>query len=200
MEQVAASHWLVGVQETWAATAAGVFEYAQGDNLGFQPGIEYAEITDLTVGSWVGYDRIGNTEMKDLLGARVSMSFGSGGVWSMRYVYNFNLTPPTMVPLITIQPTPATSGTFMAVSGAIVPGALTDDGTSTPLTPPDFHGSLIDGTAAIVLRRVDERPDLATSHEQAFQAAIPRLLARRNQYARGRGPAQIQVPGYHWSG
>lgn len=201
-EQVADSHWLAADQPpAWARTAPGIITYLQGDNLGFVSGIEYVEITDVAVGSWSSpYARISAPEMRDLIGGQTSLSSANGGgVWAVFEYYDPTVTPIALKPQIALQPTPTTTLNLI-VYGAAVPVALTDDPTSVPITPTDFHGALIDGTGATILRRIDERPDLSQSYEQAFQASVSKLLVRRNQYARGRGPVQIQVPGYHWSG
>lgn len=184
LDQVAQSQWLLETV-TLGTTVAGTTVYP----LGTSP--EIVEVLGLKVGSYA-WDRVGLQDMWDLTTGTATFT-GLGGVFAP----NYDATGTAQVSLF---PTPTTSGIAIQVIAAVLPTALADGtGTvNTPVTPTDTHGALVDGVTSLVLRRVDERPDLAQNYEGVFASSTEEIRRRKNSLVRGRGPIQMQVAGYHW--
>ena len=181
--QVVRSRWLME-QTSIGPTVAGQSDYALPDGV--------VEVDGLKVGSFQ-FDAIGAKAMWD-------QTATSGGSWNGRY----GLYAPTYSSgggvSITLYPTPDTSGTAITVRAPALAADLTDSGGSVPVTPTDTHGSLIDGTTALILLRIDERPDLAVPFQQRFDGATEEIRRRRNARVGSGGGVQMQVAGIHFSG
>lgn len=137
------------------------------------------------------YTPIGEDQMWRIKAATATVRSGSGGVFSTSY-------DSTGSTILTLHPIPATTGSDILLYAAVQPSALTDSGSSTPVTPADSHSSLIAGTAALVLARVDERPELAAVFKAEFDQWTEKLRRRRNQLLRGGQPAMFQIAGIHF--
>jgi hypothetical protein len=98
---------------------------------------------------------------------------------------------------LTLSPTPSSSGDVIEVYGAYRPPALLID-NSVPLRIDDeAEEGLLAGVYATALSRPSEaRFDLATPHEQVFQAAAEALRLRTKRRLRPRGPVQIRLQDY----
>jgi hypothetical protein len=92
------------------------------------------------------------------------------------YGVNWNDTGQTLVQLL---PAPTVDGYTVQALATASAIPILDSATSFPIIPEDMHGSLIDGTTALVLLRVDERPDLAGPFQQRFEGAIVQLRQRK---------------------
>lgn len=176
--QVVKSRWLLETI-TVGTTVSGTADYALGDGV--------VDILSLRVGSGL-YDAI-TTEQYWALQAGTARLSRSAGAYALTY----SSTGGTSVSL---YPAPTTSGDAITVLAPATATALTDSGASTPVTPSDTHGSLIDGATALVLLRVDERPDLAGPFFQRFEAGTE-LLRRRKNSRSGSGMVP-QIAGVNW--
>lgn len=177
-EQIVRSKWLL---ETVAVgtTAAGTSDYALADSV--------VDIVALRVGTDT-YEGISTEQYWNLMSSSSRLD-GSPGAYALTY----SSTGGTSVSL---YPAPTSSGSAITALAPATATALTDSSGSSPVTPSDTHGSLIDGVAALILRRIDERPDLAVEFERPFELAIERL--RRRKHARGGNNMQALVKGFHW--
>lgn len=178
-EQVVRSQWLLE-NHAIGTVAAGTSEYSLPDGV--------VDIKRLKVGSY-RYEQIGIDQLWDLTASGTGTWTGRGGLYSLTY----SSTGGTSIAL---YPTPTESGAAIVALGPAQPDALTDSSSSIPITPTDTHGSLIDGTAALVLLRVDERPDLAGQYQQRFDTAVERLRRRKN--SRAGSTMQALLPGVHY--
>lgn len=186
-QQVADSQWLLRTT-TIGTTTAGVSTYPFSGIIG---GTEVVEILGLRVNS-IPWDRVGMQDIWDLQAGNIKASFpNGGGLYSPSYDASGGA-------YVQLYPTPGASGQTIDCLAATLPAPLTDVNGVTPVVPTDAHGSLIDGTSATILARIDERPDLAQPYEDRFAVATEKLRRRKNSLLRGRGPVQIQVAGYHW--
>lgn len=178
-EQVVRSQWLL---ENFAVgtVVANTAEYALPDGL--------VDIKSLKVGSF-RYDQIGVEQLWDLGANGTGTYTGRYGLYALTYSASGGTS-------VTLYPTPTEAGAAIVALGPASPADLTDSGASVPITPPDTHGSLIDGTAALVLLRVDERPDLAGPFTQRYEVVVERLRRRKNSRA-GAG-MQALLPGVHY--
>lgn len=184
LEQVAKSQWLL-------------MEVAL-NNLGVDPARwefpalpEIVEVIGVKVNGYP-WDRIGQEEMWELQAGSLTTTAGRGGVFAPDYT-NIGTTS------VILYPAPGGSTVSILSTAAVLPPALADNTGNIPATPTDTHGTLIDGASSMVLRRIDERSDLAAPFETTFQTSIEDLRKRKNRLVRGRGPTQIQVAGYHFS-
>lgn len=180
-DQVARARWF-RTESSIGTTTAGTASYTLPSNL--------IELYGLKVAG-VPWDAIGEDAMWKVNAGTAWVYVGPGGVFSQDYDSSGN-------PQITLYPAPTTDGDDITIRGSWVPADLTDSTASYPITPADTHSSLIDGTAALVLVRIDERPDLADPFTQRFSNVTEVLRRRKNGLAWGSRPAQIQVQGYHW--
>lgn len=94
-----------------------------------------------------------------------------------------------------LYPTPISSGDTILLRGAFLPPDLVSGDESTLKVPQDFTDALVSGAIASGLMRIDNRPDLASSHEEIFSAAVDRLRRRVARRYRGTGGAQIRIVG-----
>lgn len=178
--QVARARWLREIISI-ATTTAGTADYALADNV--------VTLERLRAGAYE-FDPVGIDQMWALGTA--------GGTWNGRsgvYSVDYSSTGSTS---ITLYPTPDESGVALTGLASVLPDALTDDTGSVPVTPVDSHGSLIDGTAALILLRIDERPDLAAPFQQRFDGVTEEIRRRKNSRVGTGRPAQMQVAGIHY--
>ncbi len=176
--QVVRSKWLLETV-TVGTTVADQADYSLSDTV--------VDILSLRVGTTV-YEGISTEQYWGLLDGSARVS-GSPGVYALTYSSSGGTS-------VSLYPAPDTAGVAITVLTPATATALTDSGSSNPVTPSDTHGSLIDGTAALILLRVDERPDLAPPFEARFQASIELLRRRKN--ARGGDNLQAQIQGVHF--
>ena len=179
--QVVRSRWLLETVSL-GNTVAGTADYSLPDGV--------VDILGLRVGNYE-FTPIGPHELWNI------QASGSAA-WNGQYGYFAPTYSSTGGTSITLSPTPTDSGTAITVLTPAVPTDLTDtsNAAGTPVTPSDMHGSLIDGTIALVLLRIDERPDLAQPLQQRFDDSIERLRRRKNSRP-GRG-MQALLHGVHW--
>lgn len=177
--QLTRSRWLKEVTSL-GNTVAGTSDYTVPDGV--------VEILGLRVGAYE-FDPVSIEEMWSLSSQTGSWN-GRDGVFAPNYSSTGGTT-------VTLYPTPTVNGTAITVLSPMIGGDLTDSGGSVPVTPSDTHGSLIDGTTALVLLRVDERPDLAQSFQARFDSATEELRRRKN--GRVGGPIQAKIAGIHFS-
>lgn len=180
-QQVADARWF-RTQASIGITTAGVSEYPIPASI--------IEAYGVTVGGYT-YEPIGESEMWLLKQGTEYLHTFRGGVYSQGYDSSGNTT-------ITLHPTPQTSGSDILVYAAVQGPVLTDSALSSPITPVDTHSSLIDGTAGIVLTRIDERPDLGMPFTQSCAVVTEKLRKRKNGLLRGGKPVQMGVAGIHF--
>lgn len=180
--QCADSRWF-RTEATIGPTVVGTAEYTIPAAI--------VEMYAVSIGGYT-YEPIGEDVMRRLKAGSQTVTTGRGGVYSQGADASGNAT-------ITLHPTPTTAGAAILVYAATQPTALTDSSGSNPITPVDTHSSLIDGTAAILLSRIDERPDLAGPYEQRFAQWTEKLRRRRNSIAWGAQPVRMGVQGYHFA-
>jgi hypothetical protein len=179
-------------QSQWALRSVAIANTVAGQSVYPLPALpEIVEVLGLQVGGGRPWDRVGLQDMWMLESGTSSIFTALSGVFAPSYDVNGQAA-------ITLYPTPIVAGLPIVALSAVLPTALTDDSSSLPVTPSDLHGSLIDGVTSMILRRVDEREDLAAPYEQIFATATEEMRKRKNSLLRGRGPVQIQVAGYHW--
>lgn len=176
--QVVESRWLLETVSL-GNTVAGTSDYSLADTI--------IDILALKVGA-TQFDTATTEQMWDLQGGNAFLS-RSAGVWALTYSSTGGVS-------VTLFPTPGTSGDAISVLVPATATDLTDSGSVSPVTPADTHGSLIDGTTALILLRIDERPDLAQVFEQRYLEATERLRRRKN--SRGGGPVTAQIEGIHF--
>lgn len=178
--QVADSRWM----RTVASIGDTVLEQSQ-----YPIPVGLIEAFGVKVGD-APYTPVGDDSLWQVRAGTATLSYGRGGVYSQTYDSAGAL-------VIDLQPSPTVAGVPITVYGAVLPAPLTD-GTNAPVTPVDTHGSLIDGTAALVMLRIDERPDLSAPFQARFQARTEDLRRRKNTMLRGSGPLQMAVQGRHF--
>lgn len=132
------------------------------------------------------YAPAGQTEVWGLKSGRLWLSagFGEAGVFAPDWT-------SSGAAQVELYPAPAEDGETIYGLAALKPDTLAADG-DVPGIPSDLHDPLADGTVAVFLRRLDERPDLAQVFEDRFQAGIVKLSRRRKSRV-GSGPLQIRV-------
>lgn len=178
-QQVADSRWF-RTEASIGSTVAGTAAYVVPDTI--------VEMFAVTVGGGT-FEPIGEDVMRRIINGSVSLRIASsGGVYAPGY-------SSTGSPQITLYPTPSTGGVPITVYAALVPAALTDSSGSVPVTPSDTHSSLIDGTAAILLNRIDERPDLAGGYQTRFDTVTEKIRRRKNALLTGSQPVRLKVQG-----
>lgn len=96
---------------------------------------------------------------------------------------------------VELYPVPDVAGTAITGLMAYEPAALA--GSDSPIIPVDLHSALLDGVNAEAYVQLDGRWELATPHEQRYEAGIEKLRRRKNSRI-GSGPVQAQVQGYHF--
>jgi hypothetical protein len=180
-EQVVTSRWF-RTEASIATTTAGTDTYSLPAAI--------VEGYYLKVGSYI-YEAIGEDAMWRVKAATSTVSSGRFGWFSQGY-------DSTGSAVVTLYPTPSTTGDTILVYAARIPSDLTDSGASTPITPSDTHSSLIDGTAAKILERIDERPDLAVTFRARFDTVTEKLRRRKNALMRGGTPTSMLVAGIHF--
>lgn len=181
--QVAQSQWVRNVVSL-GNTVAGTATYALPATV--------IDVEGLRVGAYPFQALDGGVQQMWDLQTQPGVWNGRQGTYAVEYATSGAETS------IRLYPTPDTSGTAITALAAVLPTVLTDSGTSTPVTPVDLHGSLIDGTASLILLRVDERPDLAPPFEERFQKGIIDLRRRRISRTSAGNPMQALVEGIHW--
>lgn len=159
-------------------------------------GVNYFDITEEIYE--VHFLSVGDSRPYEPVGGDVYAAVLAGNATATGGIYCDFPGPDGATPRIYFYPVPETNGTSIKLSYSGVAPALTDSALVRPATPLDTHGSLIDGTLAIILARIDERPDLAAPFQQRFDAVTEKIRRRRNARAFGGRPAQIQVRGVHW--
>lgn len=179
--QIAESRWF-RTESTLGTTVAGTGEYVVSASV--------IEAYGVDVGSYP-YTPVGEDVLRRVRNGLGSIRVGAEGVFAPGYNSAGDTT-------ITLWPTPTVSGTTITLYAAMQPTALTDSGAVSPITPADSHSSLIDGLAALILSRVDERPDLAGPFEQRFAQWNEKLRRRKNALMWSGGPVSFQIKGYHF--
>lgn len=179
--QVAESRWY-RTELALGNTVAGTGEYTIPASV--------IEAYGVDVGGYP-YLAIGEDVLRRVRNGSATIRVGREGVFAPGFDSSGNTT-------ITLWPTPSVTGTAIVLYAAVQPAALTDSGASVPITPADTHSSLIDGLAALVLSRVDERPDLAGPHDARFATSVEKLRRRRNGLAWGSQPVSFAIKGYHF--
>lgn len=175
------SRWLLE-SVSLGNTVAGTSDYALPDSV--------IDIKGLKVGAYT-YQPISAEELWAAQ-ADGAGSWTGRGAW---YGVTYSSAGATS---ITLYPTPDTSGTAITVLAPVIGSDLTDSSGSTPVIPADLHGALVDGTAALLLLRVDERPDLAAPFQQRFERAIEKLRRRKNSRVSDAGGVQVKIAGVHF--
>lgn len=179
--QLADSRWF-RTQASIGTTTAGTADYAVP--------VAVVEAYGVTVGGYT-YEPIGEDAMWQVKQGTAYIRPFRGGVYAQGYDSVGNA-------IITLHPTPDTTGATILLYAAIEGPALVDATNSFPITPADTHSSLIDGTAGIVLTRIDERPDLGMPFTQSYMTVTEKIRRRKNGLLRGGKPTQMQVQGYHF--
>lgn len=178
--QVADSRWF-RTEASIGATVTAQADYVVPDDI--------VEAYGVKVGLFP-YEAVGEDTMWALKANTVQARSGRGGLFSQGYDATGNT-------IISLYPAPSTAGLAITTYAARQPPvALTDSLSSTPITPIDTHSSLIAGLAALVLIRVDERPDLAQPFQSTYETGTEKLRRRKNQLLRGSSPTRLLVQGY----
>ena len=176
--QIVKSRWLLE-EITVGTTAAGTESYALADAV--------VDILALKVGG-TQYEPISVEQYWQLGAGRARLSRSPGA-----YALTYSSSGGTSV---TLYPEPETAGDAIVALAPATATALTDSAASSPVTPSDTHGSLIDGTTALILLRVDERPDLAAPFFARFEQGTEQLRRRKN--SRSGNTVQALIAGVHW--
>lgn len=180
-EAVAAAQWMEAEIDL-ATTAEGVAAYDVPDNV--------ADLASLWLepggkpGDW---EIVGRTALRALKGGR-SFLRGSGGVFARAFTADGTHQ-------VELFPVPAgeTAGLAIKADVALIPGDM--KAGDTPVIPADMHGRLLEGSIAIGLARIDERPDSAQVFQQRM-AEMAEMLRRRKNSRIGSEPTRISVEGY----
>jgi hypothetical protein len=94
--------------------------------------------------------------------------------------------------MVRVFPTPDAAG-VLQIHAAMLPADLDPANDSSLKVDADMGDALVSGALATALLRVENRPDLAASHEAIFSSACEELRRRVQRRYRGTGPARIRV-------
>lgn len=143
------------------------------------------EVHELRIGS-TPYKRTGTQSLWDLQGTNTYIDRRStGGVFA-----------PYGQDTIEVYPIPDESGIDIEALCTVVPLEL--QGQMEPITPSDYHRSLVDGAMADGLLLLDENLQAAQFYEDRWDKATEELRRRGNRRLGG-GPHQIPIQGIHYS-
>lgn len=179
-EAVAESRWRMEIVAL-ATTVAGTAAYNVADSI--------IDVEGLYIDSGEGpahYTRTGVRQLWELKSGR-SVLRGSGGVFAPAYTSGG-------VKQVELYKAPTVSGQTISALAAVEPDELAAGAGASPIIPSDLQSGLIAGALALGFLREDERPDLAGSQDQIFQAMVQTLRRRRNSRI-GNGPQRIKVAG-----
>lgn len=147
---------------------------------------EVNRVLKLSVGG-VPYTR-GSEAQKELLDLGDLRLRGRGGLfWS-----SFG---PTGIEQVSLYPAPQSPGQPINALSVIYPEPMTED-TDEPPVPREFRSAILDWVCAYAQGYQEDGLEARAFFQQEFDRKASSLKALRNSRV-GRGPAQMQIAGYH---
>jgi hypothetical protein len=178
---LAESEWLEA-EKSITTTVAGQSSYDLPDEVG--------DLRRVDVGG-NPYDGTGTDRMRDLLAGRRDLLAFPPGVFAKRAKADGTAQ-------IDLFPIPAASGVAITGFEALVPADLSYGGASVLKIPVQLHPLFWNGIQAMAYLEVDERPDMAEYHDNAFNAGIAQLIRLKNKRVGATSGRRLLVAGFDW--